>query len=911
MNAEISPLILCSTARLAQSLRQAHANAQIAVGLTQWQPLQTFTLNQWLEEQVGSLMLSGDIPAANAPSRVLDSMEERLLWERTIEASLSGDVMKELFDSGGMASAAAEANALMQVWGIQIGNSSQATEEIRQFLLWRKAFQKACSQGDWLELVRYFDWQINQLAKGAVNLPAIIYIAGFDRIDPQQQRLFDALTARGVDVKLWQSTQLKPAQAVQLALDNIDGECRAAVAWVRDKLNSNPQARLAIVTPVLGNIRSRLANILDDTFHPETLHPSLYEQPRCYDFSLGLSLNDYPMIASALALLRFTGARGRFNQPVCSALLRDVYWSNANELDARAALDARLRRKSGLTLTFDQLLSQANKALAEGLQIPSLITHLMQIKTLRELWSKRKPPSKWVLLFGVLLEAVNWSKSRDLSSHEYQSKQAWNNTLNAFAALDPFTGNISASDAIQKLTQLCTNSIFQPQATGDIRIQVMGMLETPSMLLDGVWVMAMNDHYWPPAANPNPLLPVPLQRKYKTPNAGSDVQAEFANSIHQRLLHSASEVVFSWSRKDGDRELRPSPLLQGLSHETKALPTLKTLAETLAVSAVVQNLDDHLAPPVGATEKLRGGNSLFKAQAICPAWAFYQYRLGATALEEPIDGLDSMSRGSLVHAVLQFFWQSCSSLSALKAMHKDALEASIHAAVEGGVKQFCSQLAEAIPQAILTLEKHRLQALLAEWLGVERERADFTVDVCEKNIPLEIKGLAVKVVIDRVDRLTDGGLVIIDYKTGNAPKSSSWADERISEPQLPIYASLALQDEKIVAVCFAVVRADDCNFSGVAAEADVLPKIKAFEALAANSKFKRFADWDALISHWKESLEKIADEIKSGEAGVVFTDENDLLYCEVKPLLRLPERSLQFEQAEAKTLDALDIVVKA
>ncbi|HLD10263.1 MAG TPA: PD-(D/E)XK nuclease family protein, partial [Methylophilaceae bacterium] len=138
----------------------------------QWQPLQTFTLNQWLEEQIGTLMLCGDIPAANAPSRVLDSMEERLLWERTIEASLTSDVMKELFDSGGMASVAAEANALMQVWGIESASllsSSQTTEETSQFLSWRKAFQKACSQGDWLEPVRYLDWQIDQLAKGSVN----------------------------------------------------------------------------------------------------------------------------------------------------------------------------------------------------------------------------------------------------------------------------------------------------------------------------------------------------------------------------------------------------------------------------------------------------------------------------------------------------------------------------------------------------------------------------------------------------------------------------------------------------------------------------------------------------------------------------------------------------------------------
>jgi hypothetical protein len=32
---------------------------------------------------------------------------------------------------------------------------------------------------------------------------------------------------------------------------------------------------------------------------------------------------------------------------------------------------------------------------------------------------------------------------------------------------------------------------------------------------------------------------------------------------------------------------------------------------------------------------------------------------------------------------------------------------------------------------------------------------------------------------------------------------------------------------------------------------------------------------------------------------VTTTDEGDLLYCDVKPLLRLPERLLQFEHMQA------------
>ena len=156
-------------------------------------------------------------------------------------------------------------------------------------------------------------------------------------------------------------------------------------------------------------------------------------------------------------------------------------------------------------------------------------------------------------------------------------------------------------------------------------------------------------------------------------------------------------------------------------------------------------------------------------------------------------------------------------------------------------------------------------------------------------------------IIDRIDTLNDGNLVIIDYKTGNTVDTKSWTDDRISEPQLPIYASIALHNEHIVAICFGKVRQDNCLFAGVAEDDNILPQVKSLDSLRANSTFKRFAGWGDLITHWKTSLNAIAQEIKNGEAAVKFKDENALAFCEVKPLLRLPERLLQFEQLQIKT----------
>ena len=904
MNIPENAIVICSTARLSRGLQDIHHQNKIVQGLSQWQAPTIVTLNQWLDGLFNEALLLGEIDAFGLPKFTLSSVAEKLLWEEAIANVLQKNEVSTLFDIASLAQSAIEANKILIEWQlddavlISHAHTNFNTEETRQFLRWRHEFQRLCSYHNTVEAPRLFALEINVLAKTKLKLPDHIIFAGYDRFTPLENYLIQILKAYGVNTKVWQPST-RDAKVNQIKLTDSNAECRAAVAWAKSKLAINPNAQLAIISPVLGNIRSQLSYLLDDTFHPETLHPSCYEAARCYDISLGLALTQYPIINSALCILKLAIPHASLTQAMCAALLQDVYFSEDTELDARAQLDARMRHTLGRTLNLDQLLNQVNRAIAQGLQMPRLEMVLTQIKSLSEAWSKKEMPSAWGLRFISILKAANWPNTKALSSHEYQTKQSWLSVLDEFVKLDFFLGTINADEALQRLTQITHSNMFQPEAKGEKHIQLLGLLETVAVQLDAIWVLGMNDNQWPSAANPNPLLPAQLQRKHGTPNASAQVQTDFADLIHQRLIKSATEVIFSWSEKDSDRELRASPVLAEIS-AIEMTERVKTIAEILSKPAKMQRLDDYTAPQVNESEKVRGGSALLKAQAICPAWAFYQYRLGATALEDPTDGLDSLDRGNLVHAALQFFWQECSDLPTLKAMSENTLNIAITTAVAAGIDLFYNKQGMEIPAQVIMLEQYRLQQLLTAWLNLEMERADFVVQACEKEISLDITGIVVKVVIDRIDMVTvtsnQGGLVIIDYKTGSIVDTKSWSEDRITEPQLPIYASIALHNENIVAVCFGKVRQDDCQFTGVAELNGILPKIKSLDSLSKNSSFSRFSDWDELIIHWKTSLNRIAQEIKNGEASVKFKDENALAFCEVKPLLRLPERLLQFQQ---------------
>ena len=909
-------VVLCASQRLARNLRRDHDRLQLARGLTRWQPLQALAPAQWLEAVLREALLAGEIAVAEAPRLLLGDMQERILWDRAITAASEGsadEVASEgadevasvdaLFDREGLASAAAEANALMAAWNIRIPvDAAQQSQETRQFLRWREEFQRICGVAGWLEAARTLDWQIDRIKAGAGRLPGQLALAGFDRYNRQETRLVRVLMQRGVAVYELEQGLPATAQASVAALPDRVAECRAAAAWARQQLEINPQARLGIVVPELGALRETLAAMLDDALDPAAVSPALAEMPRRYNFSLGLPLARQPMVAVALQLLVMATQSRRIAQEEFAALLRQPYWSaDVGEADGRARLDARMREFLAPAFPLERVLRFIEKAVAKGMGIARLLTHLQVFQGVLAAQPARQSPSAWALAFQRLLEAAGWPGERGLSSHEYQARRAFAETLESLAQLDAVLGRVSLAEACRRFSQLCRERIFQPATAGDPPVQVMGLLEIADTPLDALWAMGMNDHLWPPPPRPNPLLPAELQRRARAPGASAEIQGEFADVIQRRLLRSAPQVCFSWARSEGGRELRPSPLMASITPAADPEFVHPGLIETLAGRAALERIEDTQAPPLSEAESqsLRGGTGLLRAQAICPDWAFYRYRLGARALETPVDGLDAAARGTLLHAVLQGFWQGRGSRD-LQAMTGATRREAVALAVEQALLEFNAALEQTMTPRFLALERERLIQLVEAWLEVEAQRTQpFRVVACEERRDVEIEGIVVHLVVDRIDELDDGRRVILDYKTGGGVSQASWGEVRIVEPQLPIYAALAGRPgQNLAAVAFAKVRLEDCGFVGIAAEAGLLPKVAAIDEAAARKIFPRQASWEQLLAHWQASIAAIAREIKAGEAAVRFDNENDLAYCEVLPLLRLAERRAQFEQFE-------------
>jgi ATP-dependent helicase/DNAse subunit B len=125
--------------------------------------------------------------------------------------------------------------------------------------------------------------------------------------------------------------------------------------------------------------------------------------------------------------------------------------------------------------------------------------------------------------------------------------------------------------------------------------------------------------------------------------------------------------------------------------------------------------------------------------------------------------------------------------------------------------------------------------------------------------------LTINTRIDRIDTLSDGSMLVIDYKTG-ASSPASWWGERPDDPQLPLYGSMISDTSSPVAgLAFAEINAKTTAYKGVG-QADCAEPLLAWNAKHATDSGAQ--DWPQLREHWLTVLAKLADDFIAGEAAV-------------------------------------------
>jgi probable DNA repair protein len=494
-------------------------------------------------------------------------------------------------------------------------------------------------------------------------------------------------------------------------------------------------------------------------------------------------------------------------------------------------------------------------------------------------------PSAWARDIDNLLHSLGWPGGQSLDSREYQTVQAFNKCLQRLAGLDRVLTDISLHQAIARLEHIVNQTVFQPEGP-EARIRVMGLLEAVGERFDHVWIMGLTDQVWPSVPEPNPFLPASLQRDLGLPRSSPEHELVYARHVLDRLIHSAPKIVLSYPTREEDRQLLPSPLLRDLPAQTGNHFALETMPDPWTdrnPETFAQTFGDEHGPPLPQSQRAPGGSGLLRSQAACPFQAFARHRLQAQSLDQPTPGLGPAERGTIVHSALENFWSNCPDQATLLALDQDACLQRIEAAVDQAVQEMRRQRPISLSSECAMLERRRLIDLLAEWLDLERRRSPFAVHSLEEGLDISIRGLQLNVVADRIDRLENGKLVVIDYKTGRH-FMSEWFQDRPVEPQVPLYSLFC--PEPVAGVYFGVVRKGESCFVGLGEDADIVPGCKAF---AQHSLTRDFPSWTELLQHWKTQLEDLAAEVLRGEARVAPSTKQACRQCDLHALCRIYE----------------------
>jgi RecB family exonuclease len=267
---------------------------------------------------------------------------------------------------------------------------------------------------------------------------------------------------------------------------------------------------------------------------------------------------------------------------------------------------------------------------------------------------------------------------------------------------------------------------------------------------------------------------------------------------------------------------------------------------------------------------------LIKAQSQCPFRGFAEYRLRARALEDASLGMDALTRGTKLHAALELVWRELKTSEKLQAMPPRELTCLVRNAICQAVQ--CDERG-GLPTLLTAVERERLEALILEWLEVERTRVQpFSIESLEDKRTVDLAGLLVDVRLDRVDRLRSGRALLIDYKSGKQTKNKLQCP-RPDEPQLLVYAATA--DDDVDGVILAQLQARDCRAAGFTRE-------KQFDRRTVEIKGR---DWDEFLEAAKKEVAALAGQFRSGWAAV-DPRNGACEFCRLKPLCRVNENAL-------------------
>jgi ATP-dependent helicase/nuclease subunit B len=314
-------------------------------------------------------------------------------------------------------------------------------------------------------------------------------------------------------------------------------------------------------------------------------------------------------------------------------------------------------------------------------------------------------------------------------------------------------------DAIPALLRLLMDDIaVRPPEGGHPRIFIWGLIEARLQSAQMMVLGGLNEGVWPTLPKPDPWLAPQIRKSLGLGGLETRIGVD-AHDLAGAL--GAPEVIMTRARRDVSAPTIASRFWLRIAAMAGGLASPKLAADVLA---------ERIDRPDGETAPA-------KRPAPCPSLAARPSEIAVTA----VDRLKADPYAFYAQAILRL-----SKMEAIDAPAGPAWRGSMmHRVLEdwAEVDSYQPEHLRARIEALLAQpEMHPLLRTL--WQPKLIEAAEFIASsvadarregrvplIAEKEGRFEIAGVTLKGRVDRIDRLDDGSLAIVDYKTGTAPSA--------------------------------------------------------------------------------------------------------------------------------------------
>jgi len=335
---------------------------------------------------------------------------------------------------------------------------------------------------------------------------------------------------------------------------------------------------------------------------------------------------------------------------------------------------------------------------------------------------------------------------------------------------------------------LIEGRVARPRHGGHPRLNIWGPLEARLQHADVIILGGLNEGSWPPEPTVDPWLGRPMRAAFGLPAPERRIGLSAHDFVH---CAAAPRVLLTRAEKVEGAPTVPSRWLARIEHLLAGWNRAAAWAPTAEALAWHRALDDPgriepCSPP--APRPPRAARPRQLPVTAIETWMRDPYAIYARRILKlrPLDPIDAdpgaAERGSFIHAALDRFLRDCPDalpVDALERLLTRGREAFGDALDRPTVWAFWWPRFERVAGWFIANERLRRPALSALASEVEGR---LVASPAGRDFTLIAKA-------DRIERRTEGGLAVIDYKTGATPTKKAMIAGLA--PQLPLEALIA------------------------------------------------------------------------------------------------------------------------